>query len=168
MPPSLSPTSLVAYRMKLASSAYLALLQHLPAPSSSSFALAGPYSHNVQTSSSSLHNTSRPLTDVLLQIIILILGFYQVYEGLDIWGKPSPLPHGTIIAWGVLLAFWVVVYLAGFALFPRQWMERLEAQRLVSMGRMGRGEKVGAAVDGEGRRESVVPLQDEARRAEVA
>jgi hypothetical protein len=104
----------------------------------------------------------------LLQIIILILGFVQVYEGLDIWGKPSPVPHGTIIAWGVLLAFWVIVYLAGFALFPRQWRERVDAQRLVNMGRMGRGEKVGAAVDGEGRRESIVPLQDEARRAEVA
>jgi hypothetical protein len=112
----------------------------------------------------------------LLQIIILILGFYQVYQGLDIWGKPSPLPHGTYIAWGVLLAFWVIVYLGGFALFPRQWRERREAERLVHMGRgMGRGEKRGAGAgtgagpeDGDARRDSVVPLQDEARRAEVA
>jgi hypothetical protein len=58
---------------------------------------------------------------------IILLGFYQVYSGLGLWKNPGPLPHGTTIAWGVLLAFWVVLYLAGFALIPKQVAMRKEA-----------------------------------------
>ncbi len=62
--------------------------------------------------------------DPLGQIVILALGFAQVYTGFGQWGKPGTIPSGVVPAWGVLVAFWSIVYLAGFSLLPRQWRER--------------------------------------------
>ncbi|KAK4685291.1 hypothetical protein P7C73_g4860, partial [Tremellales sp. Uapishka_1] len=56
-------------------------------------------------------------------IAILAMGFYQPWSGFGQWGKPGMVPKGTIIAWGVLLAFWSILYLAGLGLLPKQWKQ---------------------------------------------
>ena len=84
--------------------------------------------------------------------MILALGFAQVYTGFGQWGKPGKVPHGAIVAWGVLLAFWTIVYLAGFVLLPKQW-----EQRKAELGEEKQQEVYDVGV-GEGRRSSVAPF----------
>jgi len=60
----------------------------------------------------------------LVGVVILALGFAQVYTGFGQWGKPGRIPHGAIVAWGVLVAFWSMLYLAGLVLLPRQIHDR--------------------------------------------
>lgn len=62
---------------------------------------------------------------------IIILGFYQTYSGYGLWHSPGTITRGVYIAWGVLLAFWIVLYAAGFSLLPRQWRERKAALGIV-------------------------------------
>jgi len=80
---------------------------------------------------------------------IVILGFVQVYTGFGQWGKPGMIPHGIVIAWGVLTAFWVILYLAGMALLPRQWRDRKATMTSA---------KSDVYDVGDGRRSSVAPL----------
>lgn len=56
-----------------------------------------------------------------MQIAIMVIGFVEVYLGLKLWKRPGHVPHGAYVAWGVLLAFWLALYLTGFVLLPRQW-----------------------------------------------
>ena len=89
---------------------------------------------------------------MIQQFTIVILGFVQVYTGFGQWQAPGNIPHGIIVAWGVLLALWLVVYLAGFALLPSQWRDRKAA-----IG-MGKGKMDQNYDVGDGRRSSVMPI----------
>jgi len=84
-------------------------------------------------------------------ITILVLGFIQVRSGMGQWNAPGTVPRGIIIAFWVLVALWGTIYLAGFALLPRQWRARK-----ANMSAVKRSDSY-EVPDGE-RRSSVAPL----------
>lgn len=75
----------------------------------------------------------------------------QIYTGFTAWHHPGTLPHGILIAWGVLVALWSALYLGGMALIPSQWKQRKERAAMLR-------EQDAARMEEKNRRDSEQPL----------
>jgi hypothetical protein len=63
----------------------------------------------------------------LIGVIILAVGWITTYQGFDEWATWAGLgsvPKGVVIAWGILLGVFLVAYLGGLALLPRQFRQQ--------------------------------------------
>ncbi|KAF8520213.1 hypothetical protein BU17DRAFT_75762 [Hysterangium stoloniferum] len=102
--------------------------------------LLGVFSHFVKRPSSSifLHRTPHQILHIMLGLAIFGLAFYQVHLGYTVeWVTfvGLPVPTNVNTAWMALVILFPILYVLGYALYPRQIKQEAEyRQRMEKQG----------------------------------